>query len=369
MLKMVGGALRFILNLHEHFRWCLHGHRNSLREIRHRISQPRRHFNHFRIRSRLCSTVLGQRRGAPIIFIQFGFVHTALSSVHAHARRQNARKVMLLLLAATGLLPAPLDRRALLRHTAAAVAFTAPTPSTAATPQTLEELPLSKSGIRWFDLKAGTGAPPMTGDRCVLDYMLRPRGGAKVYSSIAAQQPFAWTLGDGTVIKGLEIAVGGTADMPPLLPGGARRVVIPQQLGYGAKMDEWTTREDGSLDLTRWKLRGDVGPIPPEDYNFLDQTGDKVNAYKRFKDIYLNEYRMQVPDLVFDIKLVSVETPTAPTPSPPPLEAPIVSPPSADALGAPGAPDAAELERQLQQLKQQLAEKQQQQQQQQPVQD
>ena len=275
---------------------------------------------------------------------------------------------MLVLALSAGLLPVPLDRRAVLRHTAAAVTITAaPTALAAATPKTLEELPLSKSGIRWFDLKVGAGAPPATGDRCVIDYLLRPRGGAKIYSSISAQQPFAWTLGDGSVISGLELAVGGTADVPPLLPGGARRVVIPQQLGYADKMEEWTTRQDGSLDLTRWKLRGDVGPIPPEDFDFLDQTGDKVNSYKRFKDIYMNEYRMIVPDLVFDIKLVSVETPaaTAPSPlpavptlSPSPLEASHASSPPAPPADA---PDAVELERQLQQLKRQLTEKQQQQ--------
>ena len=33
-------------------------------------------------------------------------------------------------------------------------------------------------------------------------------------------------------VKGLEEAIVGSEDMPPMLPGGVRRVIIPEPLGY-----------------------------------------------------------------------------------------------------------------------------------------
>ena len=41
------------------------------------------------------------------------------------------------------------------------------------------------------------------------------------------------TAGDGTVIEGLELAILGSGDIKPMQPGGIRRVMVPQILGYG----------------------------------------------------------------------------------------------------------------------------------------
>ena len=98
--------------------------------------------------------------------------------------------------------------------------------------------------------------------------MMSRRGGAKIHSSVQAQQPFSWVLGDGSVIGGLELAILGgdegldpSVDKPPksLLPGGARRVIISQKtgLGYGTKN---AIGRPIFLKLARCRLR-DLGGV------------------------------------------------------------------------------------------------------------
>ena len=146
----------------------------------------------------------------------------------------------------------------------------------------------SPGGVEYAELKAGTGAAPRVGQRATIDYMMTRRGGAKIYSSVDSKQPFSYVIGDGTVIEGLEQAVLGSEGMLPLLPGGVRRVIVPQARGYGVKLASWETA-----------VR-EVGPIPPE-FVWTDPQGDKVNSYARFKNIYLNPNRIDQPDLLLDV--------------------------------------------------------------------
>ena len=55
-----------------------------------------------------------------------------------------------------------------------------------------------------------------------------------MHSTREAGEPFSWTLGDGSVIEGLELAVGGGGGLPPMLVGGAR-VIVPMARGYGSQ--------------------------------------------------------------------------------------------------------------------------------------
>ena len=48
----------------------------------------------------------------------------------------------------------------------------------------------SSSGLQWVDLKAGQGGEVQKGDRIWVEYMMTRRGGAKIYSTEQAQQPF-----------------------------------------------------------------------------------------------------------------------------------------------------------------------------------
>ena len=128
----------------------------------------------------------------------------------------------------------------------------------------------SSSGLQWVDLKAGQGGEVRKGDRIWVDYMMTRRGGAKIYSTKQAQQPFSWVLGDGSVTAGPELMVSGSGDIPPLRPGGARRAIVPQVLGYG--------KERGFFSSGAPTEIRNLQPVPPP-YVWTDGNDDKVDAY------------------------------------------------------------------------------------------
>jgi peptidylprolyl isomerase len=89
------------------------------------------------------------------------------------------------------------------------------------------------SGLKVTDSKVGTGATPRTGQTCVMHYTgwLFANGakGAKFDSSLDRGQPFEFPIGTGRVIKGWD---EGVASMKV---GGKRTLIIPPDLGYGAR--------------------------------------------------------------------------------------------------------------------------------------
>ena len=109
---------------------------------------------------------------------------------------------------------------------AAAATCAAPPAAHAAVGQAKEVLlTTSASGLKWGDIRPGVGNVPGPGQTVTIDYMMTKRAGAKIHSTKDARQPFTWTIGDGTVIEGLEIAILGGGGVPPMLPGGIRRVM------------------------------------------------------------------------------------------------------------------------------------------------
>jgi peptidylprolyl isomerase len=91
----------------------------------------------------------------------------------------------------------------------------------------------TSSGLKYIDTKVGTGASPKTGQTCVMHYTgwLYEGGkkGAKFDSSVDRGQPFEFPIGTGRVIKGWD---EGVATMKV---GGKRTLIIPPELGYGAR--------------------------------------------------------------------------------------------------------------------------------------
>ena len=89
------------------------------------------------------------------------------------------------------------------------------------------------SGLKYIDTQAGTGPSPKTGQTCVMHYTgwLYENGkkGAKFDSSVDRGQPFEFPIGTGRVIKGWD---EGVATMKV---GGKRTLIIPPELGYGAR--------------------------------------------------------------------------------------------------------------------------------------
>ncbi len=100
----------------------------------------------------------------------------------------------------------------------------------AISPETMKK---TDSGLRYQDVKDGTGAKPEDGQTCVMHYTgwLWEDGkkGNKFDSSVDRGQPFKFVIGQGNVIKGWD---EGVASMKS---GGKRLLLIPPALGYGEK--------------------------------------------------------------------------------------------------------------------------------------
>jgi FKBP-type peptidyl-prolyl cis-trans isomerase FkpA len=96
--------------------------------------------------------------------------------------------------------------------------------------RTMTTLP---SGLQYEDTKVGTGATAKKGDDVSVHYTgwLYNNGeqGKKFDSSKDRNDPFEFPLGAGHVIQGWDEGVQG------MQVGGTRRLVIPPELGYGAR--------------------------------------------------------------------------------------------------------------------------------------
>ena len=89
------------------------------------------------------------------------------------------------------------------------------------------------SGLQFEDTTVGTGAAAQSGQHVKVHYTgwLYSNGvkGAKFDSSKDRHDPFDFSLGAGMVIKGWDEGVQG------MQVGGTRLLVIPPELGYGAR--------------------------------------------------------------------------------------------------------------------------------------
>lgn len=89
------------------------------------------------------------------------------------------------------------------------------------------------SGLQYEDTAAGSGATAEAGRQVSVHYTgwLYEGGaaGRKFDSSKDRNDPFDFTLGAGMVIRGWDEGVQG------MQVGGTRRLLIPPELGYGAR--------------------------------------------------------------------------------------------------------------------------------------
>ncbi len=92
---------------------------------------------------------------------------------------------------------------------------------------------ITESGLQYEDTTVGEGAVAQAGQQVSVHYTgwLYNDGvkGAKFDSSKDRNDPFGFGLGGGQVIKGWDEGVQG------MKVGGKRTLVIPAQLGYGAR--------------------------------------------------------------------------------------------------------------------------------------
>jgi peptidylprolyl isomerase len=112
----------------------------------------------------------------------------------------------------------------------AILAVSAPVGRSDAADNQVTEMP---DGLKYTDTKIGDGATAKAGNKVSVNYTgwLYENGakGKKFDSSLDRGQPFQFTLGAHQVIAGWDEGVAG------MKVGGKRTLIIPPELGYGAR--------------------------------------------------------------------------------------------------------------------------------------
>lgn len=85
------------------------------------------------------------------------------------------------------------------------------------------------SGLKYIEIKEGTGAQPQAGQTVSVHYTGTLEDGTKFDSSRDRNQPFSFKLGAGQVIKGWD------EGLSTMKVGGQRQLIIPPGLGYGSR--------------------------------------------------------------------------------------------------------------------------------------
>jgi FKBP-type peptidyl-prolyl cis-trans isomerase len=91
-----------------------------------------------------------------------------------------------------------------------------------------EEEKTTKSGLKYVDLKVGTGDVAKTGKLVEVFYTGWLATGKKFDSNVG-RKPLSFRLGRQEVIKGFDEGILGMKE------GGKRKVFIPPELGYGSR--------------------------------------------------------------------------------------------------------------------------------------
>jgi peptidylprolyl isomerase len=105
----------------------------------------------------------------------------------------------------------------------------------------------TKSGLKYVDIKAGTGAEAIKGKTVVVHYTgwlyVDGKRGKKFDSSVDSGKPFTFELGAGKVIKGWDEGVAG------MKVGGKRELFIPPDLAYGERGFPGAIPANSTLDF------------------------------------------------------------------------------------------------------------------------
>lgn len=98
-----------------------------------------------------------------------------------------------------------------------------------ASAQQEEKTVTTASGLKYIDVVVGKGASPSVGKHVKVHYTGTLENGKKFDSSVDRNQPFSFIIGVGQVIPGWDEGVMS------MKVGGKRKLIIPPNLGYGAR--------------------------------------------------------------------------------------------------------------------------------------
>ncbi len=93
----------------------------------------------------------------------------------------------------------------------------------------MSEATTTPSGLKYIDESVGEGDAPEKGKKVRVHYTGRLTDGKKFDSSVDRKEPFEFTIGVGQVIRGWDEGVMS------MKVGGKRQLIIPADLGYGAR--------------------------------------------------------------------------------------------------------------------------------------
>ncbi|CAI9097874.1 OLC1v1034387C1 [Oldenlandia corymbosa var. corymbosa] len=92
------------------------------------------------------------------------------------------------------------------------------------------------NGLKYYDIKVGSGAEAVKGSRVAIHYVAKWRGVTFMTSrqglGVGGGTPYGFDVGQserGSVLKGLDLGVQG------MRVGGQRLLIVPPELAYGSK--------------------------------------------------------------------------------------------------------------------------------------
>jgi FKBP-type peptidyl-prolyl cis-trans isomerase len=97
------------------------------------------------------------------------------------------------------------------------------------------DLKTTASGLQYCDIVVGDGKEPVKGAKIEAHYIGKLTNGQKFDASYDRGKPLPFQVGAGQVIQGWDLGILGSDDFPAMKVGGKRRLLIPPELGYGAR--------------------------------------------------------------------------------------------------------------------------------------
>jgi peptidylprolyl isomerase len=111
----------------------------------------------------------------------------------------------------------------------AVVSQSTPTTSKSIAMDNSENQVTTASGLKYVEITEGTGETPTKGQTVSVHYTGTLESGKKFDSSRDRNQAFEFQIGEGQVIKGWD------EGLSTMKVGGRRKLIIPADLGYGAR--------------------------------------------------------------------------------------------------------------------------------------